>query len=211
MKNEISSSPIRLIECDRSGPYSFRSTDVGVVFDLMIHDIDLALDLVGAEVLRIDAVGGAVIGPNEDWAQARLEFVNGAVAQISACRTAIDPSRRWKVRGDGFYAEADFAAGTLRTLSPGEPLSQGFDPNRLSPAEREDWKARLFDDLLLLKEFPGEGNAILEEQRDFVSAVQHARVPQAPGVEAARAIEIAERVLHQIRREQTAIPFRRAG
>lgn len=199
----------RLIQCDRSGPYPFRSTDVGVVFDLMIHDIDLTLDLVGAEVMRIDAVGGVVIGPHEDWAQARLEYSNGAVAQLSACRTAIDPSRCWTVHADGVYAEADFASGSLRVLSPGTALS-GFDPNALTPTERDDWKTRLFDDLLKREDIPGEGNAILEEQRDFIDAIEQQRPPRAAGEHAARAIDVAERVLHQIHRRAWN-PLRKAG
>lgn len=200
----------RLIQCERSGPYSFRSTDVGVVFDLMIHDIDLALDLVGAEVLRVDALGGVTIGPHEDWAQARLEFANGSVAQLAACRTAIDAARVWKVQSGNGYAEADFASGSLRTLTPGQAIQDGFDPNALSPAEREDWKSRLFEDLLIQEEFPGEGNAILQEQQDLVDAIAEQREPRAAAGHAARAIDIAERILHQIHRD-SSVTLRRAG
>jgi predicted dehydrogenase len=202
---------VQLIEANRFGPYSFRSTDIGVVFDLMIHDIDLAIALVGKEVIRIDAVGGTVIGPHEDWAQARLEFADGAVAQLSACRTEIDPTRKLKVRGQGFFADADLATGELRVLTPGPALQSGFDPNALNAEEREGWKSRLFDDLLNREVVSGQGNAILEEQRDFVEAIENKHEPRAAGHWAAKAVSVAERILEQIHRSGEQPVLRKAS
>jgi len=202
---------VQLIEANRCAPYSFRSTDIGVVFDLMIHDIDLAIALTGAGVVRVDAVGDTVIGPHEDWVQARLEFSNGAVAQLTACRTEIDPVRKLKVRAVGFFAEADLGSGELRILTPGPALQAGFDPNALTVEQREQWKSRLFDDLLVREDVAGEGNAILEEQRDFVAAIANGREPQASGKWAAQAVAVAESILEQVHRPSQQPTLRKAS
>src|SRR5205823_1027499 len=78
----------KYIDAVRSGPFTCRSTDIGVVLDLMIHDIDIALTLVKDEVIAVEALGAAVIGPNEDWAQARLTFAGGCVANFFASRVS---------------------------------------------------------------------------------------------------------------------------
>lgn len=201
----------KLIEARRAGPYSFRSTDIGVVFDLMIHDIDLSLALMKDDIERVDAVGGVVIGPHEDWAQATITFASGSVAQLSACRTAIDPARRFAVTCAQCYAEADLGSGAARILTPGPAIEAGFDPNVLSPAQRETWKPRLFDDLLTRRDVRGEGNAILEEQRDFVQAIQHQRLPYAAGDSAAKAVAVAEQILMRIHGDRRKQSLRKAG
>ena len=71
---------------ERLAPFTFRSTDVGVVLDLMIHDLDLVLSLVGSPLRTVEAFGIAVMGPNEDIAQARLTFQNGCIADLVASR-----------------------------------------------------------------------------------------------------------------------------
>jgi predicted dehydrogenase len=81
----------RFIDAVRASGYTGRSTDVGVVLDLMIHDIDLVLSLVPSEVVEVEAVGTAVLGPHEDLAHARLRFANGCLANLSASRVSYEP------------------------------------------------------------------------------------------------------------------------
>jgi len=82
----------KFIETHRISPFTFRSADVGVVFDMMIHDIDILLHLMRDEVVRVDAVGVNVLGPHEDIANARVSFRGGAVANLTASRLALKTS-----------------------------------------------------------------------------------------------------------------------
>src|SRR5262245_15209090 len=87
----------KYIDAVRSGPFTCRSVDIGVVLDLMIHDIDVVLSLVGDELVSVEALGAAVFGPNEDWAQARLTFEGGCVANLFASRVAWQAQRTMQI------------------------------------------------------------------------------------------------------------------
>ena len=82
----------KFVETHRISPFTFRSAEIGVVFDMMIHDIDILLNLVRDEVSRVDAVGVNVLGPHEDIANARVTFVGGVVANLTASRLALKTS-----------------------------------------------------------------------------------------------------------------------
>ena len=103
----------RYIEAQRMGGFVERATDVDVVSDLMIHDIDIILSLVGAEIAQIAAVGASVLTPHVDIASARLEFVNGAVANVVASRVSDKKTRRIRVFQPGRYLSLDFIDQTI--------------------------------------------------------------------------------------------------
>src|ERR1700733_7686970 len=98
------------IEASRIAPFKPRGTDVSVILDLMIHDLDLILALVDSEIERIDAIGAAVASPHEDIANARLRFRNGAVATITASRISPRTERRMRIFAQNSYMAVDFAA-----------------------------------------------------------------------------------------------------
>jgi predicted dehydrogenase len=98
----------KFIEAHRISPYTFRSADVGVVLDMMIHDIDLVLMLAGSEVVDIQAVGVNVIGRTEDICNARLRFANGCVANITASRLAIKTERKMRIFSEEHYLSIDY-------------------------------------------------------------------------------------------------------
>jgi predicted dehydrogenase len=104
------------IEATRIAPFKPRGTDVSVVLDLMIHDLDLILALVDSEIDSVDAVGGAVASPHEDIANARLRFRNGAVASITASRISPRTERRMRIFARDRYLAADFAARKLTVI-----------------------------------------------------------------------------------------------
>jgi predicted dehydrogenase len=117
----------RFVESHRLAPFNPRGTDVAVVLDLMIHDIDLVLGLVGSHVKRLDAVGVPVLTVSEDIANARLEFVNGAVANITASRVSFERMRKIRFFQRSGYISLDLAKGTgeyLR-LKKGATLPEG--------------------------------------------------------------------------------------
>lgn len=98
----------KYVESQRISPFRFRSADVGVVADMMIHDIDIVLHLVGAPVERVDAVGVAVLAKHEDVANARVVFKNGAVANLVASRLALKTDRRLRVFSETAYLSLDY-------------------------------------------------------------------------------------------------------
>ena len=83
----------KYIECRRTSGFSFRSVDIGAVLDLMIHDIDIAVQLAGSEVVEVGAFGVAMLGSREDVAQARLRFANGCLADLYASRVSTQRTR----------------------------------------------------------------------------------------------------------------------
>ncbi len=98
----------RYIESQRISPFRFRSADIGVVADMMIHDIDIILHLVGSRPVKVDAVGVNVLARHEDVANARVVFENGAVANLVASRLALKTDRRLRVFSDTAYLSLDY-------------------------------------------------------------------------------------------------------
>jgi predicted dehydrogenase len=98
----------KFIEAHRISPFTFRSADVGVVLDMMIHDLDLVLMLVGSTVANIQAVGINVLGAHEDICNARLTFANGCVANITASRLAIKTERKMRIFSEQAYLSVDY-------------------------------------------------------------------------------------------------------
>ncbi|HEY2761577.1 MAG TPA: Gfo/Idh/MocA family oxidoreductase, partial [Pirellulales bacterium] len=118
----------KYIEASRCSGYTFRSTDIGVVLDLMIHDLDLALHFANSPVRHVQALGISVLGEHEDVAQARLEFANGCVANLSASRISFKQLRHMQVWSDQGCVTFDFATRAATTICPvTEVLQREFD------------------------------------------------------------------------------------
>jgi predicted dehydrogenase len=105
------------IEATRIAPFKPRGTDVSVILDLMIHDLDLVLALIDSDIESVDAVGAPVASPHEDIANARLRFTNGAVATITASRISPRTERRMRIFAQNSYMAADFAARRLTVIA----------------------------------------------------------------------------------------------
>lgn len=112
------------IECVRIAPFKPRGTDVSVVLDLMIHDIDFVLSLVDSPVISVDAIGAPVASDHDDIANARIRFANGCVATITASRVSLKQERRMRLFGQDVYLNVDFAARRLTAIGAtnGTPL-----------------------------------------------------------------------------------------
>jgi predicted dehydrogenase len=190
----------KYITATRSGPYTCRSTDIGVVLDLMIHDIDIVLSLVDDEIAGVQALGAAVIGPNEDWAEARLTFASGCVANLSASRVAWEAERSMQIVCRDSVAAIDFGTRKAKVMRHGDAILAGqIDVNSLSQDEREHLKSQLFTEYLPLTDVPvAEANALLEEQREFVAAIRGEASVRVSGEGGRRAIDVAERILTEI-------------
>ncbi|HLL47158.1 MAG TPA: Gfo/Idh/MocA family oxidoreductase [Longimicrobiaceae bacterium] len=117
----------RFVESHRLAPFAGRGTDVAVVLDLMIHDIDLVLSLVGSEVSSVRAVGVPILTPSVDIANARLEFADGGVANITASRVSMERTRKIRFFQSSGYISLDLAAGTgeFLRLKKGARIPEG--------------------------------------------------------------------------------------
>lgn len=133
------------IEAARIAPYKLRGTDVSVILDLMIHDLDLVLALVDSPIASVDAVGAAVSSPQEDIANARVRFRNGCVATITASRISLKTERKMRLFSEEGYLSADFGARKLVMIGKerGLPLpgTGGYRREELSWSDHDSMAA----------------------------------------------------------------------
>lgn len=190
----------KFITATRTSGYTFRSTDIGAVLDIMIHDIDLVLGMVQAPVRDVQAMGMSVMGDHEDMATALLTFGNGCVAQLTASRVSYAMQRTMQVFTETGFVGLDFTTREATTVQPREDLlGRRFSIADLSPAQRETMRAGLFDELLVKKteEAPAV-NAIELELAEFGDAIQTGATPRVSGEVGRDAVAVAEQVLKAI-------------
>jgi predicted dehydrogenase len=190
----------KYIEATRSSGYTFRSTDIGVVLDMMIHDLDIVLAMTNSPVEEVQALGVSVLGGHEDLATARLTFASGCVANLSASRVSFQQRRTMSVFTSRGCASINFATHEATVVKPRENvLRREFRVDQLSAAERAYWKEHLFDELLVHRQMHAPAvNAIQEEQRDFVGAIREGRSPRVDGAAGRNAVAVAEIILEKI-------------
>ncbi len=192
---------VKFVEAVRASRFPGRCLDVGVVMDLMIHDLDLVLAMTDAPLTTVSASGLAVISGHEDLAEARLEFGCGLVANLKASRISPQPTRRMQVFGSRGFADIDFATPALSIVRPCESLvDRSFDLG----AETENptgYADALFSQRLRCQSRTLEPrNAILDELHDWVISIQTGIAPTVDGSAGARAVAIAEQVLQAVER-----------
>lgn len=192
----------KYVRCERISPYAFRSMDIGVVHDLMIHDIELVLALTREMPARIEAFGASLVGGQEDCAQARLHFPRGCVADITVSR--VSPVFRrslqcWSERG---CIAADLQTREVVRYSPGSKMVSGqlpFEMARDGEAQIEDLKAQMFGTYIQTEHFQGsDADALTAELRSFVDCVRTGRPPLVGGSEGLAALQVVEQVLRSL-------------
>lgn len=191
----------KFIDCQRLGAFTGRSPDIGVVLDLMIHDLDIVNALVGAPVRTVEAVGVAVFGANEDVAHARLSFADGCIATMAASRASMTPRRQMQVWGPEGYAGVDFAKRELTLVQPSAQLRRhGLDPRKLSPAALATLREDLFGKHLevLTLACNSDSDQLTRELEHFVACVRWGQRPRVSGVEGREAIALATRILESM-------------
>lgn len=172
---EAKVSEPRFITADRLAPYQPRGTEVGVVLDLMIHDIGIVLQLVKSPLKRIDSVGVNVLSPTEDIANARLTFASGCVANLNASRVSQKKLREIRVFQSSAYLSLDFMNQTGHLVK-----KSGASLNKEEiPIERDE--------------------PLLLELASFVESVRRRREPKVGGALGKTALEIAIAITEQIR------------
>jgi len=191
----------RFIEVDRVSPMSFRSLDVGVVMDMMIHDLDIVLMLMNSPLKRVDATGIGVLGEHEDVANARLVFEHGGVANITASRLALKTERKMRLFSESAYVSLDYQkrAGTvIRAADNTEALTR----IRAQLAAGQDLSNLDYSELVEIDELPmdfeDEQDALTAQLASFLKAV---RGEASDGVDAKAgyaAVDAAERVARAV-------------
>jgi len=177
----------RYLETQRMGEFVERATDVDVVSDLMIHDIDIILALVGAEISHISAVGASVLTPHVDIASARLDFDNGTVANVVASRVSDRKTRRIRVFQPGRYLSLDFIDQTIDIAEPRDV------PGAARP---EIVRSRIQVEPIKPLDL---------ELAEFVRCVREGRAPLVDGRTGLKALEVALEVHARIEDSQRVV------
>jgi predicted dehydrogenase len=194
----------KFMEAQRISPYTFRSTDVGVVLDLMIHDIDIMLSLAHSPVKDVRAVGVNILGAQEDIANVRLEFENGCVANLTASRLALKTERRVRIFSDQAYLSLDYLkkGGLMISKAANIDMVQWLrqQKNESGQIKLEDTN---WQDLLNVEMLDIDDREPLElEQEAFIKAIQEGSRPQVSAEDAIAAMELAERIIAEIKNHQ---------
>jgi predicted dehydrogenase len=197
----------RFIEVHRLSPYPGRSTDIGVVLDLMIHDIDVVLSLVKSKLTKVDAVGIPVLSEKEeDIANARLKFANGCVANITASR--VSPERMRKIRIFGrtehgaAYISLDYMKqeGELYRVASEDAQESGL-LKKLLAGKHASIVSEFGGRKIVREPLPIERDEPLKlELQHFIDSVRHHHDPLVTGEAAQQALEVAMEITEQIRR-----------
>jgi predicted dehydrogenase len=169
----------RFIEGHRLGTFPERSLDIDVVFDLMIHDLDLVLDLVRSEVTAVEAVGVPVLTPRVDIANVRLRFANGCIANLTASRISRERVRKIRIFQRDAYVSVDYTAQEVEVyrLVPKPGQMPAIEGGKLDVPHEEPLKREL---------------------EDFVDAIRRRRHPMVTGEQGRAALALAERVVERM-------------
>jgi predicted dehydrogenase len=182
----------RFIESARLAPFKHRGTDVDVVLDLMIHDIDLILSIVRSPVVAVDAIGSSVFSQEIDIANARLRFANGCVANATASRVSLKTERRLRLFQDDAYVSVDLHQKVLTVIRKTGGLSADGMP-------QVDIQETSYD----------QGDALKAEIEAFLEAAATGRAPPVSGEEGLAALNVAVSIAEQV--ASSASGFARAS
>lgn len=168
----------KFIEAHRLSPYPGRGTDVSVILDLMIHDLDVILNLVRSPLMSFDAVGVPVLSPSEDIANVRLKFANGCVANVTTSRISPEKLRKIRIFSADSYISLDYQ-------------------NQEGEIYQKENGAIKRDKVPVIK-----GETLMLELTSFLESVRHRSAPKVSGEQGKRALDVAVAIIEQIRREQ---------
>ncbi len=187
------------VESHRLAQFNPRSTDVDVVLDLMIHDIDIIVSLVGSPVERVDANGVAVVSESLDIANARLQFENGCVANVTASRISRKKMRKMRLFQRDAYISVDFLEGETEIFRmTDDPGAIPGSTKKLGEIETGSRKRAI----IYQKPKINKINPLAHELGLFVNAILLDRDPPVTGEDGLAALNVAHRILARIREQQ---------
>ena len=185
--NNVIKQPL-FIESHRLAPFKDRGTDVDVILDIMIHDIDIILNIVGSPVKAIHAVGVPVVSSeNNDIANVRLEFESGCVANVTASRISAKEMRKIRIFQHDAYLSIDYAAQQVEVY--GKTDSDEHDTPQIT-----------YDQIDIK-----QSDSLKEEIRSFLNAVKSRSIPEVPGEAGKNALKVALEIVEQIETKKTTL------
>jgi predicted dehydrogenase len=194
----------KFIEANRISPYPFRSTDVGVVLDVMIHDIDIILSLAASKIKKVDAVGVNVVEDKEDICNARLVFDNGCIANITASRLALKTERRVRVFSRQAYLSVDYLrkSGIIIKADPNINVVKWIKDHKETGGF--DLTSVNWPDLLHIEQLDiDDKEPIRLEQEAFLQAViDRDCTPEVSAQEGLAALECAQKILASVKKHK---------
>ncbi|MBI4615167.1 MAG: Gfo/Idh/MocA family oxidoreductase [Planctomycetes bacterium] len=195
----------KYIESHRISPFPSRSADVGVVLDVLIHDLDIILSFVRAPIERIDALGIGVLGELEDIANARITFADGCVANATASRVSLKRERKIRIFAENVYISLDYEARRAKLYRKSPELTlERLNVQRLDPRALKDLKDLIFGKLVTIEDVKmDEHEPLAKELESFVDAVREDRPPAVSGEDGLRVVETAEAIVGKIREHLT--------
>jgi predicted dehydrogenase len=167
----------RFLECHRLAPFVDRGTDVDVIHDLMIHDLDVIQSFVPAEVVAVESVGVPILTSSLDIANARLRFADGCIANVTASRVSLKRERKLRIFQPDAYVAIDYDQRTVLVCSRVPARTPGELP-----------------EIVVREHDVGEGDPLLDEVRTFLVSVATRAAPIVTGRDGLRALELAERI-----------------
>ncbi len=190
----------KFIQASRMSGYTFRSTDIGVVHDLMIHDIDLVNSMFPGDVLETRATGMSMFGHHEDIAQARIQFTCGGVANLTSSRCSFTSERSFQIFGTKGFASVDLGASKVTFVQvPTWIQNRKYDLLDTTPEQQAFIRDELFTRILPKSEIEiPKTNAILSEQRDWIEAIENNASPKVTVEQGRQAVAIAQTVIDSI-------------
>ena len=190
------------IESHRLAQFNPRGTDVAVVLDLMIHDIDIIVCLVHSPVTGIEANGLAVVSDTIDIANARIQFENGCVANVTASRISQKKMRKMRLFQKDAYISIDFSEGLTEVFRlRGDEDAPGTTTQLLGEIDAGAVKRRIVYEQPEVKEV----NALRYELEKFIHCVQHDEVPAVTGEEGLRALQVAHDIIARIHQQKLVL------
>jgi len=191
----------KFIQTDRLAQFNPRGTDVAVVLDLMIHDIDIILSLVKSDVVDVQANGVAVVSDHLDIANARLQFANGAVANVTASRISQKKLRKMRIFQKDSYIALDFVTGVAEAYRL-LPMGGQVEPAQISFGEIGIGNKR--KKLVYEQPEQKELNALQYELQLFVDSVIKKTKPLVSGIDGLRALKVAQIIIQKIEGQRIA-------
>jgi predicted dehydrogenase len=189
----------RFVEVDRVSPMTFRSLDVGVVMDMMIHDLDIVLTLVGSPIKRVDAASVPVLSTREDICDARLVFDNGCVANLTASRLALKTERKMRLFSESAYVSLDYQN------RGGMVIQRNVNEQALAECRRQiaagadlsdlDWGQLVQVEQLAMDLPEGQDDPLTAQATNFLAAARGLEDPVVTAAQGIAAVAAAEQVL----------------
>ncbi len=193
----------KFIEAHRISPFTFRSADVGVVLDVMIHDLDLILKLAGGRVRDLHAVGINVLGPHEDICNARLLFDNGCVANVTASRLAIKVERKMRIFSEEAYLSVDYVRKVGLVVNKAQNLDLIQMARDLDVSDLAELAGTVdYAKLLKVEELVVEENSepLRKQAEAFRASVVHGAPPVVTAAEGLAAVELATQIVEHVKK-----------